>query len=553
MKNYWTVVLGSLLAIGLGSCSQNETSAPELKPKILFDVLETPIGDLDFAVGCVPKAAKLVERGVALTHHMMYEEANFVFGMADDVDPNCAMAYWGQAMTIINPLWPNTPSDAAMARGKTLVEKALSLGGHTARETAYLQTTASYFSGSSDQTEGERLVRFEQGWRDLSAAYKEDIDAQAFFILASLATADPSDRTLTKQKQLGRRAQMLLDKVPNHPGAHHYLIHAYDYPELAPQALPAANHYGEITPRVPHAVHMMTHIYTRLGLWDEAIEWNDVSAQAALSLCLETGEINGHYTHALDYLAYAHLQKGEDAEALKILETTQELKPPYSGNLHTGAYAFSAIPARLALETRDWKAATRLTPRSPGTFPWSEKHDPYVAITHFARAIGWARLGQGETIGAEIEALSVLRDSAAQQNPYWAKQIDIQIMTAEAWRIFSTGEKEEGISAMRAAARLAATTEKHAITPGEALPAMELLGDMLFEAARFEDALAAYQRSLTRTPHRLNSLYGAAQAAERSGDLKAAKRFYSEVVTLAGSTEAGRASVLNAQKFMERN
>ena len=537
--------LGASLAITSCAAPDIEESGTEARPS--FDLVSSPIGAVEFEVSCNAKASDLVERGVALTHHMMYEEANFVFGMAGNADPDCAMANWGQAMAIINPLWPTTPSMEKMQRGVDLVEKSMAQSSLNEREQAYLQTTMAYFVGGESRSEQERLTRFQSAWADLHSAFPDDEDAEAFFLLSSLAIADPNDRTLSTQRRVGDGLEAMLEARPDHPGVLHYLIHAYDFPQLAQRALPVADHYGEVTPLVPHATHMMTHIYTRLGLWEKAIEWNSLSAETALSICKETGTINGHYTHALDYLAYAYLQTGDDTSVLEIIATAEALSPPYSGNLHATAYAFSAIPARYALERRDWQAAASLEPRWPSEFPWNEAFEPYVAITHFARAIGLARSGQAEHVDTELAALRALRDSVAERSGYWAEQIEIQIQTAEAWRLYASGDASEGLARMQSASDLSMTTEKSGITPGEALPTTELLGDMLMEMERYEDALSAYEKSLERSPHRLNSLSGAAQAATMSENPDAAAIYLADIVRIAEGENVTRPIVLQAR------
>ena len=553
MRNHFIVISGLATCALLASCgTPSDQGAEQPTQTEAFDMLTTPVGAVAFATSCNEDATELVERGVGLTHHMMYDEANFVFGMAGNADPDCAMANWGQAMTIINPLWPTTPSDEKMRRGAELVETALSQSSATDRERAYIETAAAYFVDGIERSKGERLQRFQDAWRILHETHPDDADAEAFYLLASLATANPNDRTLSVQRQVSEALDRLLETHPDHPGMLHYFIHANDYPELANDALTVADHYGDITPRVPHATHMMTHIYTRLGLWDKAIEWNGVSAETALTICRETGTINGHYTHALDYLAYAYLQIGDDASVMEIMETTGDLRPPYSGNLHTSAYALSAIPARFALERRDWQEAAQLTPRAPADFPWSEVFEPYIAITHFARAIGLARSGKPEQIERELVALAELRDSVASRNGYWAQQIEIQIQAADAWRLYALGETEDGLSRMKAAADLAMTTEKHAITPGEVLPTSELLGDMLYEDEMYTQALAAYEQSLNRSPGRLNSLHGAARAAGQAGQSNLATKYYQTIADMTEGVEASRSTVLEARDALSK-
>ena len=534
----------------LVSCGQDEQSgAPTALP---FDLVNTPVGDVSFPVGCNAEAAPLVERGVALLHHMMYDEARFVFGMADDRDPDCAMAYWGQAMTLIHPLWNDVPTAPQFERGLKAVEQSLVLNGHSDRENAYLQTTRAYFKGGEQLTERQRLAKFEKAWGELREAFPKDLEARAFYSLALRSTADMQDKALVTQKKAGAIAESVLTEMPNHPGAHHYIIHAYDSAVLAEKALVAANHYGEMTPRVPHATHMMTHIYTRLGQWDKAVEWNTISADAAWEMCLQNSEVNVHYTHALDYLAYAYLQTGKDREVGQILKNAEQLQPPYSETSRAGtAYAFAALPARYALERRDWEAAAQLEPRKPGSFPWEKAHDPYVAITHFARALAMSNLGRPEDATADIDALRALRISVAPENPYWAQQIEIQELSAQAWQDFSRGEVESAIEVMQQAAALEASTDKHPVTPGEVLPAAELYGDMLLEAGRFEQALAAYRSALQRAPRRLNSLYGAGKAAVGVGDDVMAREFFAELLSITSGAEEPRSRIKEIRAFMK--
>jgi tetratricopeptide (TPR) repeat protein len=540
MKNRYAILLLALFVIA--SCEkEQQSSEPAPMP---FDLVKTPVGDVSFPVGCNAEAAPLVERGVALLHHMMYDEAGFVFGMADDRDPDCALAYWGRAMTFIHPLWPDVLSPSQFDRGLEAVGKSLSLGGHSDREDAYLETTRVYFEAGAAVGETERLRRFRDAWKSLSEKYPEDLEARAFYSLALRATADTADKKFETQIAAGLIAESMLAENPNHPGAHHYIIHSYDVPGLAEKALATADNYGKITPRVPHATHMMTHIYTRLGQWEKAVEWNVTSADAAWALCLQYGEINLHYTHALDYLAYAYLQVGDDSAALEVLQDAQQLKPPYGEtNRDASAYAFAALPARYALERRDWESAVELAPRTPATFPWEVAHDPYVAITHFARALAASRLGRPDDATVDIEALVTLRASVAPVNPYWGQQIEIQEITARAWQAHARGDADRALDIMRQAASLEASTDKHALTPGEVLPAAELYGDLLYELGRFDESLDAYRSALRRAPRRFNSLYGAGIAANAKGDKLAAESYFAELLSMVGSANNQRSQI----------
>lgn len=546
--NKYSLLIFTLSLLVNASCGKEQQ--PSVSATLPFDLVETPVGDVHFPVGCNAEAAQLVERGVALLHHMMYEEASFVFSMADDRDPDCALAYWGRAMTLIHPLWTDIPSPSQFERGIGLVEKSISLGGHSNRENAYIETTRAYFEAGESASESERLQQFKDAWKALSDEHPEDLEAQAFYSLALVATASSVDKAFVTQKAAGLIAEGVLAENPNHPGAHHYIIHAYDVPELASMALTTANNYGEIAPRVPHAAHMMTHIYTRLGQWEKAIEWNTISADAALTLCLQNSVINVHYTHALDYLAYAYLQTGNDSAAMEVMRDAEELQPPYSETGRAGsAYAFSALPARLALERRDWETAAELRPRTPATFPWEATHDPYVAITHFARALAASRLGRPDDATADVEAMASLRAGVA--DPYWAQQVEILETSVRAWQSYARGDIEQALEVMRQAAALEASTEKHAVTPGEVLPAAELLGDLLFETGHFKEALEAYRSALRRAPGRYNSLYGAGRTARAMGDTYTAVEYFNELLSFAGNAENHRRDIDDVRSFLK--
>jgi hypothetical protein len=548
----WRLAIGFVAAVLLVGSEHQQTRA-EPVPAAPVDLLTTPVGSVDFPVGCKEKAAALGERGVAFLHHMMYANANFVFRLAQKADPDCAMAFWGEAMTHIHPLWPDRPTPELIEVAGNATARALALGGRSKREDAYIETVRAYFDGTS-RSEQERLDRFEAAWRRLAKDHPQDLEAQAFFALAHMATANPSDKSYEKQKFAGKIVEEVLARVPDHPGAHHYIIHAYDYPGLAERALPVANNYGRIAPRVPHATHMMTHIYTRLGIWDKAIEWNRRSADAAWELCMSNGEIFTHYQHALDYLAYAHLQRAEDEEVLGIVGKAEALQPPFNEiNRDAAAYAFAALPARYALERRDWKAAAALEPRAPARFPWTEEHDAYVAITHFARAIGNARLGDIRAAQADVAVLGSLGRKISPRSSYWSQQVEIQRLAAQAWVLHLQGDGESGLAHMREAAELEATTEKSPASPGEVLPAIELLGDMLFEQGKYADALKAYEASLLRAPRRFNSVFGAGRAAEELGDRGAAESHYAALLSLVADTASARPALEKAAKYLDRD
>ena len=350
------------------------------------DGLGESLGTVNFPVSCEPAAAKALERGVAAMHHMMYSSARELFQRASQHDSNCAMAHWGEAMTYIHPLWSDHPSDEILKLGGDLSAKAEALGGKSPRETAYLATIRAYFVDGAKSDEAERLKLFEQAWANVVETAPQDMEAKAFYALAHLSTAAPSDKSYVIQNRAAKLAGEVLAAVPDHPGAHHYTIHALDYPPLAERALPVARNYGKIAPDVSHALHMMSHIFTRRGLWQDSVEWNGKAATAALKLSDKLGALSLHYPHALDYRGYAHLQMAEDDAAAQVVADMAKLEPPFhSINQNAMAYAFAAMPARYALERQAWSEAAALQPPHTGKIPLGReprpirRHDPFRA------------------------------------------------------------------------------------------------------------------------------------------------------------------------------
>lgn len=514
----WLLALvGSGLA--LSACDERSDPVQQTREATIGpELFEAYIGEVHFPVSCSQESAQAAERGLALLHHMMYEEARLMFGLAANLDSSCAMAYWGQAMTWVHPLWPDRPSQEELEMGRELIARALATEPPTDRELAYIHAARAYFEPQPDDTEADRLARFDRAWAAVADQHPEDPEARALAALAHIATASFEDKSFAAQQRAATMVQSVLQELPDHPGGHHYYIHALDNPAHAKSALRIADRYGALTPVVPHATHMMTHIYTRLGEWQKSIEWNRKSADAAWELCTTTGEISSHYAHALDYLVYAYLQLGADAEALAAATEATAVSGPYSAlNLVATAYALSAIPARYALERRDWASAAALTPRQPADFPWGPEHAPYEAITYFARALGHAQLG--DTHAARVAIVELHRLAAELRNVdlYWAKQVEIQSHAAAAWVAQAEGEHAYALTQMRRAVALEASTEKNPVTPGEVLPARELLGDLYQAQGQPQAALAAYRASLERSPRRLNSVLGAMRAAQAAG------------------------------------
>ena len=514
-----------------------------------FDLLSTPVGTVNFPNSCNAEASPLIERGVALMHHMMFDEAKFAFSMADDKDPNCAMAYWGQSMALIHPLWPDAVTPANYQRGLEWVIKAQSFEDTTEREKDYFTSTEAYFSDGGTLNVKQRYAKMSQIWNDISKKYPEDMDAMAYNSLYKISISNNNEEKLREAAMI---ALDVLGNIPDHPGGHHYVIHAYDTAQLAGLAIETADNYGKIAPRIAHATHMMTHTYTRLGEWDKAITWNTVSSDAALELCIADGEITANYAHANDYLMYAFLQKGEDAAALNLLTEAHSLDLPFSPESNTGiAYSYSAMPARYALERRDWNAALELEPRMPSNFSWIPAYDPFVANTHYARALGFSNLGRPDEASTDIQALHDLSISISKKSPYWGTQVRIQELTAMAWQYHANGDMENAMATIKQAVDLEATTDKAGVTPGEVLPAAELYGDMLRQASMYDEALIAYEMTLKRAPGRYNSLYGAGKSALGMDDKQTAKKYFEQLNSNTSDVNSARSSMTEVRKILE--
>ncbi len=490
------------------------------------------LGSVHFPASCNETASKNTEQGLALLHHMTYEGARAAFVAAIESDSDCAMGYWGQAMTFIHPLWSDPPSEADFKRGQELVKKAKTRGRKTDWEHAYIDAVASYYAAGRNRDERPNLASFEKGWEKVYRQFPKDLEAACFYALAHMATAEPTDKTYAKQKQAAMITKKVLSQVPDHPGAHHYTIHAYDYPELAEKALKVARSYGQIAPEVPHALHMPAHIFIRLGLWQESITMNKRSADAALRHPARQG-ISLHFPHALDYLAYAYLQRGEDEKAKGVLDTINSLGGPYQVHI-AAAYTFAAVPARLALERQKWSEAALLEPRMPRNYPW-DKFPAMEAITHFAKALGEARNGNIQAAHESLKTLSAMHGKAAKTSAYWAKQVEIQRLSATAWLKYQEGKQDEALEIMQSAAAIEATTEKHPVTPGEVLPARELLADMYLHMGRYKEAQGEYEAALNRSANRFNSLYGAGRSAELRGNKKKASFYYMKLIEITAS------------------
>jgi len=505
------------------------------------------LGTVSFPVSCSEKSAVQVARGLALMHHMTYEDARQAFVVATEIDSHCAMGYWGEAMTYIHPLWSDPPTKEMFEKGKLLTKKAKSQRHINEWEQAYVNALESYFSGEWQENEAPLLERFAAAWKQVHEAYPDDTEAASLYALANLSTADPSDKTYGKQKQSGAIANQVLQDLPDHPGGHHYLIHAYDYPSLAKDALSVARSYGSIAPDIPHSLHMPTHIFTREGLWKESIENNLKSAEAAWRNPVD-GTVSLHYLHALDYLVYAYLQGGEDASAHQILRRIQGIDRPIQVHI-VSAYALSAIPVRIVLERHQWVKAAELKPRQPASFAWN-KFPAMESMTYFARALGAAHTNQFEQAQADINKLAELKAALPDSAHYWAIQIEIQRLSAIAWLHYQQNDKRAAYITMASAVDLEASTEKHPVTPGEVLSAHELFADMLLSLGHIKDALVQYEASLKRNPNRFNSLFGAGYVNELILNKGQATYYYKALIELTANADTNSEELAHARKFL---
>lgn len=491
------------------------------------------LGTVDFPVSCSKQAQVEFNRAVALLHHMTYPQAREAFEQVATTDPRCAMAHWGIAVTLFQPLWPTRPGPAALQRGWEAVQKAEALEPPTERERLFVAAAKAFFLDPASSDYWLRIRRWEAAMEKVYTAFPDDPEAATFYALAHLATA-PSN-TISRE-HADRAAEILLEvykRHPDHPGAMHYLVHANDVPGRERESLEITRKYEAAAPRNPHALHMPTHIYTRLGDWNGVVRGNLLAAAAALEHPAgEHGEfVWDEFPHAIEYLLYADLQKGADDEAaaqLQRLRGTARLEPTFKTAFH-----LASTQARYALERRAWNEAASIVPREPATLDWDRFTWP-EAIARFARGLGAAHLGNVVEARAAVERLAELEGATRKAGEeLFARNIRVLQLELSAWLAHVEGQKESSVSLMREAAELEVSTPKAAVTPGPTLPAHELLGDLLLEQKQPAEALAAYKRSLELYPRRFNGLLGAARAAHALGDAPLARTFYQSLLEVA--------------------
>lgn len=475
---------------------------------------------------------------VAMYHSFWFPEAIKMYQSILQRDPSCALAYWGIAMAQWGNPYAGIKGAPVIKAGTATMEKARSVGTPTPRERALIEAVGVLYSSSDPATHRDRVLRYEAAMQKVAADDPKDIEVRILYALAITQSQLPSDKTYAKLLEAAKILDPLFKQMPMHPGLAHYIIHAYDAPPLAERALAAARRYASLAPAAPHALHMPSHTFTRLGFWQESIDTNRRSAETAR----KTNDTNAEL-HALDYQTYAYLQIGRDQAAKGALERASAIQSLPGAN----TFAVAAIPARYALERGDWTAAAALTVRPAPNTPYTE------ALTHFARAIGAARSSTPDAATADITRLAELRDTLeAMQDAYWAEQVDIQRRVALAWQTFAAGRRDEGIAQLGAAADTEDATDKAAVTPGPLAPARELLGYMLLEAGRTREALAAFEATMKKEPSRFRGVYGAARAAEAAGDRGKAKTYYNQLLQIARDADTPRPELMTARKFAGR-
>jgi hypothetical protein len=470
------------------------------------------LGTVSFPTSCAPSVQKNFERAVALLHSFTYNPSEQAFHDIASADPKCAMAHWGVAMTYYHQLWEPWITKENLAKGAAELAEAAKLNA-TPRERAYIAALTAYYSNYDQISPQVRAKSYSDAMSKVAESNPDDSEAQTFYALSLLATASLTDKTHPNQKKAADILEPLYKKYPQHPGIAHYLIHAYDSTELAQRGLPAARDYAKIAPSAPHALHMPSHIFTRLGLWDDSIASNTAARQAAH----DHGDI-GEELHAMDYLTYAHLQRGHEAEASKILQDLRAMNELHAGEFKVG-YAATAMPVRYAIERRDWPAAAKIQPM-PGSAPH------VAAIAYWAHAVGSARSGHPEDAAADIKNLQDCLDKLkAANNSYWATQVHVHLLEAQSWVANATGKKDEATRLLESAAVEEDSMEKLPVTPGPIVPAHEQLGDLLLQLNRPTDALQQFEIALRDAPRRRGSLEGAATASDKLGDATKAKQY----------------------------
>jgi hypothetical protein len=488
------------------------------------------LGAVHFATSCNEVAQKDIDRAVALLHSFQFSRAIDGFSAALGDDPTCAIAYWGIALSDwSNPFAPGKKDRNQLLLGRQSAEQGKQLAARTERERAYIAAVGKLYGDFENTPQQQRLLAYRDAMGEVASSNPEDPEAQIFYALALAVAVDPADKTYADRLKAGDILENLFAQEPTHPGLAHYIIHTYDVPPLADRALVAAKRYAQIAPDAPHALHMPSHTFTRLGYWQESIDSNVAAAEAARREGQTAEEL-----HASDYETYAYLQTAQDRAAARIVDSMPQIEARFdpkavligAGPPAAGYFALAAIPARYVLERQDWQRAEQLSVRET-PFPYAD------AITWFAKGLAAAHLGHTAAADEAAAALKGIQERLSNANePYWARQVEIQQHAVAAWSALAAGRKEEALQQMRSAADLEDGTEKSAVTPGPLSPARELLGEMLLQLKQPTDALEQFERTLKKEPRRFRSLYGAARAAQLGGSRDTGRKYFRELLSV---------------------
>jgi len=509
------------------------------------DWMPGQLGTVRFPVSCAPEVQKPFEHGVALLHSFWYEEAQEEFADISRHDPECAMAYWGETMSLWHQLW-NKPDATTIKSANELLAKADKAKPRTERERDYIAAIATFYRDSGKLDHHARATAYSQAMENIYQKYPDDPEAAAFYALSLLACEPDGDTTFANRKKAAEALEKLFAIEPDHPGVAHYLIHSYDKPQLAPLGLPAARRYAKIAPAAPHALHMPSHIFARLGLWRDDIDSNLASIAATRkSAAMHMGG-EGHQFHAMDFLVYAYLQSGREADALRLIDDVRgmpEMKDMYGAGFDPRTLALTLFPARYALELHHWSEAASLTPVKNAS-----EGDP--AITYSARAIGAAHIANLKQAHQDVDQINKIHGKLLadkKKSPADAVEQDRQI--ALAWIAHAEGKDKKAIKTLRA---MAEKEEATGDRTDEGIPIREMLADLLLESKHAEQALAEYETDLKFNPNRFNGLYGAARAAEAAGQSQKAYEYYAQLLQVCGGSASERPELARAKELMAK-
>ena len=562
MTHSGKLILLFSIFISFSSCNNKKTSSLEspafanleLNRGELLLCGDPNFGEVSFSLSCRYDLRETFDLGLTLIHSFEYAEAEKAFVSILDKDSECLMAYWGAAMSILNHPLSFKQNPKSLKRGEELLKVAKTLTPNNEKEKDYIDAVSIYFKDWQNLDTQTRKLNYESKMEELYIKYPDDVETAVFYSLSVLATADLNDKTYSKQKKSGKILEKLFEKYPNHPGIAHYIIHNYDSPELAHMALTTARKYAVIAPSSAHAQHMPSHIFTRLGLWNESIKSNIDSADSAVCYA-ESVNPNANWVseiHALDYLVYAYLQLGDNAKAQAEMNKMKNIKEVFPADHFASAYALIAVPSRLAIENKNWELATQL--ELPKTkLDWDKAHWP-KAMLHFSRALGFSNTGNSAAAEKELKSLIILRDKLNDaKNTYESGQVTIQIEAVRGWIEYSKGNSDKAIEYMKLASDLESKTSKAAVTPGEIIPADELLADLYLALNKPKQALESYEQNLKGHPYRFNGIYGAAKAAEKLNDIRLAVYYFDQLVKLSADTNSSRPEISEAKEFLATN